>query len=126
MCDNCGSHEAPDLNDFGAEDVAGATLVMLGVLVERYIDDGYCDPNMYKALGVARELAGRLATIAEENGDTGVMEQARDLVMSFELTRIEAGEVMNQIIEKNGLPVKKNTFEIDEEHPNYKPRNGEE
>lgn len=116
MCERChDSHDEPNINDFGVEDVAGASLVMLGVLVENYLQKGYCDPTMYKALGVAREFAERLAQIAEEDDNTGVAEQARQLATSFELTRIEAGEVMNQIIEEHDLPVKKNTFELDEE-----------
>lgn len=119
MCERCNDNHTPDVNDFGVEDVAGASLVMLGVLVEKYVDDGYCDPQMYKALEVAKTLAGRLADIADEFGDTGVASQARDLVTSFELTRIEAGEVMNEIIERHDLPVLKNTFEIDENHPKF-------
>jgi hypothetical protein len=110
-------HEAPDLNDFGIQDVAGATLVMVGVLVEQYIKDGYCDPIMYRALDTAKLLAGRLANLAIENEDTGTAEQAIDLVTSFQLTLMEAGEVMNRIIEEHDLPVMKNTFEMNPNHP---------
>jgi hypothetical protein len=115
-------HEAPDLDDFAVQDVAGATLVMVGVLVEQYIKDGYCDPIMYKALNTAKLLAGRLANLAIENEDTGTAEQAIDLVTSFQLTLMEAGEVMNRIIEEHNLPVRKNTFDIDPSHPKVSER----
>lgn len=126
MCDNHEhSHETPDINDFQIQDVAGASLMLIGVMTEKYLNEGYCDPVMYKALQTAKILATRLADIAEENGDTNTEEQARELVTSFDLTVIEAGEVMNQIIEENDLPVTKNTFQIDLTHPKIRERLGE-
>ena len=127
MCDNhAHSHESPDINDFEIQDVAGATLTLVGVLVEQYIQDNYCDPIMYKALQASQILATRLAELAEENGDSGTEEQARELATSFGLTLIEAGEVMNEIIERHDLPVRKNTFEVDRNHPKFVRRHGEE
>jgi hypothetical protein len=127
MCENHEhEHEAPDINEFEVVDVAGATLTLVGVLVGKYLDDDYCDPLMYKALRTARELATRLADIANEHGDEPLEEQARELITSFDFTLIEAGEVMNGIIERNDLPVLKNTFEIDFSHPKIRERLGEE
>lgn len=116
MCEHH-EHESYDVGDFEIQDVAGATLTLIGFVVERYLKNGYCDPILYKALQASKELATRLADLAEEQGDTGTAGQARDLITSFDLTIIEAGEMMNQIIEEHDLPVLKNTFEIDEDHP---------
>jgi hypothetical protein len=107
------------------EDIAGATLTLVGVLVERYLDNGYCDPGLYKALQASKLLAGRLAELAHEHEDTHTEEQARELITNFDLTIIEAGEMMNEIIEAHDLPVLKNTFEIDENHPKIRERLGE-
>ncbi len=126
MCDRCDDLDnSHDVGDFGIQDVAGATLTLVGVLVERYLDNGYCDPGLYKALKASKMLATRLAELANENGDESTEEQARELITSFDLTIIEAGEMMNQIIEEHDLPVIKNTFEIDENHPKIKERLGE-
>ena len=125
MCENH-EHESSDVGDFEIQDVAGATLTLIGVVVERYIKDDYCDPILYKALQGARLLTMRLAELAEEQGDTSTEEQARDLITSFDLTIIEAGEMMNKIIEEHDLPVLKNTFEIDKNHPKIRERLGED
>lgn len=119
------SDDSSELDRFEIQDVAGATLTLVGVLVENYIGDNYCDPILYKALQASRLLAGRLAELASEQGDTGTEEQARELITSFDLTIIEAGEVMNEIIERHDLPVKKNTFEVDFAHPKFRGTDGE-
>ena len=125
MCDKCDNLDnSHDVGEFGIQDVAGATLTLIGVLVERYLDNGYCDPILYKALQASKMLATRLAELAHENDDESTEEQARELITSFDLTIIEAGEMMNQIIEEHDLPVLKNTFEIDENHPKIRERLG--
>lgn len=127
MCDKCDNidENSHNIDEFGIQDVAGATLTLIGVLVERYLDNGYCDPGLYKALKASKLLATRLAELAHENEDESTEEQARELITSFDLTIIEAGEMMNQIIEEHDLPVLKNTFEIDENHPKIRERLGE-
>lgn len=124
MCEHH-EHESPDVGDFEIQDVAGATLTLIGVVVEKYLHNGYCDPILYKALQGSKMLATRLAELADEQGDIGTAEQARDLITSFSLTIMEAGEMMNQIIEEHDLPVLKNTFEIDEDHPKISERLGD-
>lgn len=115
------NHEDNDelLNEFAIQDVAGATLLLLGTLTENYIKEGYCDPMMFRALNTAKKLAGRLATLAIDHQDFHTAKQASNLVTSFQLTIMEAGETINRIIEENNLPVTKNTFECDPTHPNY-------
>lgn len=127
MCDKCDNIEgnSHDIGEFGIQDVAGATLTLVGLLIEGYLQNGYCDPRLYKALKASKLLATRLAELANENGDENTEEQARELITSFDLTIIEAGEMMNQIIEEHDLPVLKNSFEIDENHPKIRERLGE-
>ena len=126
MCDNHDhSHETSDINDFRMEDIAGATLTLVGVLTEGYLENGYCDPRLYKALQASKILATRLAELAHEYEDKHTEEQALELITNFDLTIIEAGEMMNQIIEEHDLPVVKNTFEIDYTHPKIRERLGE-
>jgi hypothetical protein len=106
-------------------DVAGASLTLIGALVERYIKDGYCDPIMMNALKGATELAKHFQQEVSENfehhQDQDLVDGVTELLVNLQVTIIEAGEVMNRVIEDNGLPVKLNTFELDTEHPNYNP-----
>lgn len=105
-------------------DVAGASLTLIGALVERYIKDGYCDPMMMNALRGASELAEHFKQEVAENfehhQDQDLLDGVTELLVNLQVTIIEAGEVMNRIIEDNDLPVKKNSFELDTDHPKFK------
>jgi hypothetical protein len=104
-------------------DVAGASLTLLGVLAERYVKSGYCDPTMFRALEGASELAEqfRLEVVDkyEHHQDQDLIEGVTELASNLRLMAMEAGELVNRIIEENGLPVKPNTFELDPDHPNF-------
>ena len=106
-------------------DIAGASITLLGVLVEKYLKDGYCDPMMLHALEGATELASQFKREVVENydkhGDQDLVDGVTELLTSLQVTIIEAGEVMNRIIEEHNLPVKPNTYEVDTDHPNYNP-----
>jgi hypothetical protein len=106
-------------------DVAGASLTLLGAVVERYIKEGYCDPVMRKALISAEELAKYFQASVMENyehhQDDDLVKGVNDLVTNLQVTIMEAGEVMNSIIRDHNLPVKENSFDIDTEHPNFHP-----
>lgn len=105
-------------------DVAGASITLMGVLLETYIRDGYCDPMMLKALKASAELADsfrqEVVDNFEHHQDQELVDGVTELLTSLQVTIIEAGEVMNRIIEENDLPVKQNTFELDTDHPKYK------
>ena len=100
-----------ELRDYEVEDVAGATLSLLGTLIETYIRDGYCDPMMFRALEASEVLAHRLGELATENGKHDVVEGVQELLVSIRLTAMEAGEVIGSLIEEHGLPVDPRTFE---------------
>lgn len=79
-------------------DIAGVALTLIGAIAENFISDGYCDPLMYQALQASTQLAERLGDCDE-------------LIVNLKLTIMEAGEVMNRMIDELGLPVEKNTWE---------------
>jgi hypothetical protein len=84
-------------------EIAGVAITIVGAIAENFISDGYCDPLMYNALRATANLAERL-------GD------CEDLVVNLKLTIMEAGEVMNRMIDELGLPVEKNTWESKCDH----------
>lgn len=94
------------------EDIAGMTLTTLGVLVEQYVQEGYADPTMYRALEVSAKLAEQLKARLEYDGvtDTDLLEQVTDLMVNLQVTAIECGEVVNRIIDEHGLPVSKDDW----------------
>jgi hypothetical protein len=101
-----------ELHDYEVEDVAGATLSLLGRLIESYIRDGYCDPTMFRALEASEVLAHRLGELATENGKHDVFEGVQELLVNIRLTAMEAGEVIGSLIEENGFPIDPRTFEL--------------
>ena len=123
MCDNCDrNHEDELVNEFDLPDITGASLLLLNVLVEKYLEDEYCDPTMYRALHTARKLAVRFSALAEEHSDEDTKAGVQDIIERIDFLIIRAGEVINTIIEEHDLPVMKNTFEIDPTHPKAKRR----
>jgi hypothetical protein len=101
-----------EMDDLQIEDVAGASLTIIGVLIESYIKDGYCDPMMFRALKSAEALAHRFKEIAIETGDpNGLLLELDELLVNLQVTAMEAGQVVEDIINENNLPVDPRTFE---------------
>jgi len=86
------------------EDITGLTMTVVGVLIESYVQEGYADPTMYRALRAVEELAEHFKARLEfdDKGNTELIEGVSDLITSLKLTAIECGEVVDTIIEKNG------------------------
>ncbi len=103
------------------EDIAGLSLTLIGTLIEAYVAEGYADPTMYRALEASAKLAeqfrARLEYDGEDNPD--LLEGVTGLLDSLRVTAMECGEVVNRIIEEHDLPVQKNTFEPDTDHPRH-------
>jgi hypothetical protein len=63
MCDNCGN-DHPDLNELldDADDKALAvlSLTIIGGLVESFTEQGYADPDTYKALSIAIQISQKI------------------------------------------------------------------
>jgi hypothetical protein len=94
------------------EDITGLSLTLIGTLVESYVKDGYADPLMYKALRAGSELAQQFMARLLENGvdNTELLEGVSELITNLQVTAMECGEVVNRIIEDNGLPISKDEW----------------
>jgi hypothetical protein len=103
------------------EDIAGLSLTLIGTLIETYVAEGYADPTMYKALEASAKLAEQFRARLEYDGEDNpeLLDGVTDLLDNLRVTAMECGEVVNRIIEDNNLPVQKNTFEPDTDHPRY-------
>lgn len=97
MCDN-GNCDNPlnDDRDLSHEEIAGFALALIGGMIENYCEEGYCDPTMYKVVEIAEKLARKFG--------------AEELTQRFAFLKIQAGEVVNKIIDDNNLPVNKSDW----------------
>jgi hypothetical protein len=91
MCDNC---ENDVLNgELDERQIAGIALATIGGLIETYLDEGYCDPTMWQALSLGEKLSQKLGE--------------HELAERFAFAKIQGGEVINSLIEANGLDIEK-------------------
>jgi hypothetical protein len=94
MCDNCES--SLNNEELDAEDIALMSLGILGGLLEAYVGEEYADPMMYKALGLGARLCDKLG--------------AEEMAERFRFVQIQAGELVNQIIDERNLPIQKDEW----------------
>lgn len=94
------------------EDIAGLSLTITGTLIEQYIKNGYADPTMYRALRASAELAEQFKARLEYDGVTNdeLLEGVTQLATDLQVTALECGEVVNNIIEEHGLPISKDEW----------------
>jgi hypothetical protein len=87
MCETC------EVNIDNADDreLLLLSLAIIGGLVDNYVEDGYCDPAMYKAVKLAERIAGKM----------GLPEVSE----KFAFLKIQAGNVVEEIIEREGIEV---------------------
>lgn len=92
MCDNCGN-DHPDLNELleDADDKALAvlSLTIIGGLVESFTDNGYGDPDTYKALSIAVAIAKKI--------------DFTPLVDRLILLQMETAEVVRKVGKEQGV-----------------------
>lgn len=88
MCDICENK----LEDADDKDLLLASLGIIGGLMESYVEDGYCDPQMYKAIKLAKMIADKV----------GIQE----LTDHFSVLLLEAGEVVTHLIKINNFDIK--------------------
>lgn len=86
------------------KDITGLTLTVVGVLIEKYVNQGYADPTMYRALQASTELAEHFKARLEYDGTHGeeLVNGVSELITSLKLTAMECGEVVERLIEENG------------------------
>jgi hypothetical protein len=94
------------------EDITGLALTTIGVLIERYVKEGYADPTMYQALKASTALATQFKARLEYDGEsnTELLDGVTQLLVDLEVTAMECGEVVNRIIDEHGLPIDKDTW----------------
>jgi len=95
MCVKCSGEAMDELNhaDLDTEDIAGIALATLGIMVEEYCQEGYCDPTMYRAVALA-EILARILGVEKLESKLGVI-------------KMFAGETVNEMIEKHRMDIKK-------------------
>lgn len=89
MCETC----EQNIDDADDRELLMLSLAMIGGLVENYVEDGYCDPVMYKAVKLAERITIKL----------GVAE----ITEKFTFLKIQAGEIIEATIEREGLDLKR-------------------
>lgn len=95
------------------EDITGLSLTLTGVLLEKYVDAGYADPTMYRALRATAELAERFRETMEANeAPLEVLDEISSLITNLQLTAMEAGELVNKLIDENNLPIDKSSWHL--------------
>lgn len=85
-----------DAMELDTHEIAGIALATLGVLIENYCEEGYCDPTMYRALALAEKLAGKLGE--------------RELATRLATTKMFAGEVVNDLIDEHRMGIDKRSW----------------
>jgi hypothetical protein len=89
MCETC----EQNIDDADDRELLLLMLAMVGGLVESYVEDGYCDPIMYKAVKLAERITVKL-------GNPEITEK-------FTFLKIQAGLVVDEIIEREGMDIKR-------------------
>ncbi len=89
MCETC-EHNIDDADD---RELLLLSLAMIGGLVESYVEEGYCDPMMYKAVKLAERITIKL-------GNPEITEK-------FTFLKIQAGEIIEATIEREGMDIKR-------------------
>lgn len=97
MCDNC-SGKMDELDEMELDDhtIAGMALATIGLLIENYCEEGYCDPTMFKAVELAKRLAKKL--------------DEPELEIRLATVQMFAGETVNKMIDEYDIPVAKDKW----------------
>lgn len=82
--------------DVDAQDVAIMAICAIGATVESYIQEGYCDPTMYKLVDLVEHLSHHLGS--------------DELTERLTLLKLQAGETVNGLIDKHELPIDKSEW----------------
>jgi hypothetical protein len=68
-------------------------LSVIGGVVDGFVEEGYCDPALYKAVKLAERICMKI----------GIPE----ITEKFTFLKIQAGEVVETIIEREGMNIKR-------------------
>jgi hypothetical protein len=89
MCETC----EQNIDEADDREMLLLTLAIIGGLVDSYVEDGYCDPMMYKAVKLAERIAQKL--------------EMPEVIEKFTFLKIQAGLVVEEIIEREGMDIKR-------------------
>ena len=89
MCETC------EVNIDNADDreLTLLSLAIIGGVVEGFVDEGYCDPALYKAVKLAERIALKLGHL--------------ELVEKLAFLKIQSGVLVEEIIEREGMDIKR-------------------
>ena len=89
MCETC------EVNIDHADDreLTLLSLAIIGGLVDNYVEEGYCDPAMYKAVKLAERIALKM--------------ELPEVAEKFAFLKIQAGILVEEIIEREGMDIKR-------------------
>lgn len=85
-----------DKMELNSHEIACMSLAIIGVMIEDYCKNDYCDPVMYKTI----ELAERLAKKLGED----------ELATRLATAKMYAGEVVNEMIDKHEIGIDKRAW----------------
>lgn len=85
-----------DSMELDSQEIACIALASIGVMIESYCEQGYCDPVMYKSLELAERLAKKLGH--------------EELAIRLATAKIYAGETVEEMIVNSGLDIQKGSW----------------
>lgn len=82
--------------ELDSREVAVMTMGAIGATVEGYIEQGYCDPMLYKLVDFVGDLSEHL--------------DFPELTERLRFLKLQAGETVNEYIDAHDLPIKKDEW----------------
>ena len=89
MCEVC----EQNIDDADDRELLLLALSVIGGVVDGFVEAGYCDPALYKAVKLAERIAQKL--------------EMPEVVEKFTFLKIQAGSVVEEIIEREGMELKR-------------------
>jgi hypothetical protein len=89
MCDTCETN----IDNADHEELLLLSLGIIGGVVEGFVEEGYCDPALYKAVKLAERISIKM--------------ERPDVAEKFSFLKIQAGIIVEEIIEREGMDIKR-------------------
>ena len=82
--------------ELDSHEIASMALASIGLLVESYCEQGYCDPLMYRSVELAERMAKKLGH--------------EELVIRLATAKMYAGETVEEMIVKNNIDIQRGAW----------------
>jgi hypothetical protein len=89
MCETC----EVNIDEADDRELLLLSLAIIGGVVDGYVEEGYCDPMLYKAVKLAERITIKL----------GIPE----VTEKFTFLKIQAGTIVEETIEREGMNIKR-------------------